>query len=277
MTFTEFMAKWNGKYVEVAGSANAQNQCVDLANAYIRDVLNLPIIEWTNAKDFPSKGGDNYTYILNTPTGVPQEGDLVIWGGTYGHIAIFIEGDVNSFRSFDQNYPTGSPCHVQNHTTYNNVLGWMRPKQLAGQLDLQKQLDACRVERDRNWNWFTQICDVLGVGPNVDVAVAEAKKLVGIEDKYIQADRERQEYKNKIDELEQKLSAVSFKHTELVSDYAVLEEKLGDANKKIEEQGTEIQNLSKAITEAQNNMVEKLSGWQLIAKGIKRLLGGDIT
>src|SRR3990167_10245626 len=126
MTVTELMGLLNGEYKETAGTS-AKNQCVDLANAYIKYVLGLPIIEYTNAVDFPSKADDKYDYILNTPEGIPQEGDLVIWSGTYGHIAIFIEGDANRFTSFDENFPTGSPCHVQEHT-YSNVLGWLRPK-----------------------------------------------------------------------------------------------------------------------------------------------------
>lgn len=130
MNFTEFLSKNNGKYVEVAGSSDALNQCVDLANLYIRDVLGFPIIEWTNAVDFPSKAGDNYTWIKNTIDNVPQEGDLMIWSiSTYGHIAIFIEGNTSTFRSFDQNYPLGTPCHVQNHNYISpKVIGWMRPK-----------------------------------------------------------------------------------------------------------------------------------------------------
>lgn len=126
MTLQEFIDKWSGKYLEVAGSDNALNQCVDLANGYIRDVLGFPIIEWTNAIDFPSKGGSNYTYIKNTPEGVPKKGDLVIWQPSPGHIAVFLDGDTSTFRSFDQNFPTGSQCHIQSHT-YENVIGWMSP------------------------------------------------------------------------------------------------------------------------------------------------------
>ncbi len=126
MNFTEFMGLLNGEYKETAGT-DAHNQCVDLANAYIKYVLKLPIIEYTNAVDFPSKAGDKYEWIPNTPTNVPQEGDLVVWNGTWGHIAIFIEGDVNDFVSFDENYPTGTPCHDQYHT-YENVKGWLRCK-----------------------------------------------------------------------------------------------------------------------------------------------------
>lgn len=147
---TNFVSKWNGVYVEVSGTT-AQNQCVDLANLFIRDVLKLPMIEWTNAKDFPSKAGDKYEWIVNTPDGVPEEGDLVIWDGTWGHIAIFLNGTVNDFHSFDQNYPTGSPCHIQYHT-YDNVKGWLRCKNPpAPAVDCDPQW---RIDRDKNWNLY---------------------------------------------------------------------------------------------------------------------------
>jgi len=175
----DFVTKWNGTYVEVAGTS-ARNQCVDLANLYIRDVLHFPIIEWTNAKDFPSKGGSNYTWIANTPTGVPEEGDLIIWGGTYGHIAIFIEGDVNTFRSFDQNYPTGSPCHIQNHN-YINVLGWMRPKKPVATCDPN-----WRVERDTNWNLYQ----------------TEKQKVTELQKQLVQKE---QQWQNTVNELKQKI------------------------------------------------------------------------
>lgn len=131
MKLEEFISIHDGKPLEVAGST-ALDQCVDLANGYIRDCLCLPIVEWTNARDFPSKvSKDDFDYILNTPTGVPGKGDLVIWGGSvYGHIAIFLEGDTNTFTSFDQNWPTGSPCHKQFHASYLNVLGWLHPKKV---------------------------------------------------------------------------------------------------------------------------------------------------
>lgn len=127
MNLNQFITKYEGKYVEIAGSANAKNQCVDLANAYIRFVLGLPIIEWTDAKDFPKKAGDKYDYILNKGLIVPEVGDLVIW--STNHIAICTYSDINTpwFTSFDQNWPTGSACHKVDHN-YNNVAGWLHPK-----------------------------------------------------------------------------------------------------------------------------------------------------
>lgn len=165
MSFDEFIIKWTNKYCEIAGSANAVNQCVDLANAYIREVLELPIIEWTNAVDFPSKAGDKYDYILNSPTGVPKKGDIIIWGKPYGkyvsgsttvyagHIAIFIDGTVNKFNSFDQNEPVGSKCHIQSHT-YTGILGWLRKKEV--EQDTQKIIDQLRLERDTNHNNYIE-------------------------------------------------------------------------------------------------------------------------
>jgi hypothetical protein len=145
MTLQEFITKWDGKFCEVAGSANATNQCVDLANQFIREVLCLPIIEWTNACDFPSKAS-GYTFIKNTPENIPLEGDLVIWssaiGGGAGHIAIFVEGTASRFTSFDQNYPLNTPCHKQGHT-YANILGWLHPKET---MNMYKGLDLSNPE-----------------------------------------------------------------------------------------------------------------------------------
>lgn len=130
MTLQSFITKYNGKKVEYHSySSGALYQCVDSANAYITEVLGLPAIIGTNAQDFPTKRGQNYDWILNTPTGVPSPGDLMIFKSPdgVGHISIFVEGDANSFKSFDQNYPTGSPSKIVTHN-YNNVIGWMHPR-----------------------------------------------------------------------------------------------------------------------------------------------------
>lgn len=135
MTLQSFFDTWNGKFCEVAGSANAKNQCVDLANAYLRDVCGLPLIAWTNAVDFPSKftGG---TFIANTPDGVPPMGAVVVfkkYSGRYGdagHIAVVESASTRSMHIFEQNYPTGSPCHFADRT-YAGCVGWFIPKDMT--------------------------------------------------------------------------------------------------------------------------------------------------
>lgn len=130
MTLDQFIKKHTGKFVEYHSfDPAAKNQCVDLANQYIVDVLGLTPIIGTNAQDFPKKADKEFNYILNTPTGVPNKGDLMIFKSAdgVGHISIFLQGSTSLFTSFDQNYPTGSPCKTVQHY-YRNVLGWLQPK-----------------------------------------------------------------------------------------------------------------------------------------------------
>ena len=133
-TLEQFIKENNGKQVEVTGSANAKFQCVDLANAYIRDVLGFPIVEWTNAQDFPKKClPPNYEYVLNSATGFPLKGDIVIWSSkdNVGHIAICVEdGNTKNFKSFDQNWSKPLYCMLETHVytgTNHKVIGWLRP------------------------------------------------------------------------------------------------------------------------------------------------------
>ncbi len=143
MNLEDFIAKYKGKFVEYHSyGTGAKNQCVDLANQYIVEVLKLTAIIGTNANDFPSKANPNdYDYIPNSPLAIPKVGDLIIWNGTWGHIAIFYEGDVNSFVSFDQNYPTGSPCKLVGHS-YQGVLGWLHPKKeiMSDTIQIEKRV-----------------------------------------------------------------------------------------------------------------------------------------
>jgi hypothetical protein len=123
----QFVAENDGRFVEVAGSPDAKFQCVDGANAYIRDVLGQPIVEHTNADDFPSKCMAFCDWIPYQHGMTGEKGDIVILDmGSYGHIAEFLDGNSLAFNSFDENYPLGTPCHIQKHN-YINVTGFLRP------------------------------------------------------------------------------------------------------------------------------------------------------
>lgn len=164
MSFQDFINKWDGKGIDFDGAYG--DQCMDLMHQYVVEVLGLSdgrILAAPAAKDvyltFPGIFGSQYfEQIANTPTGVPSKGDIVLWGtgiGPYGHVAIFVEGDSKKFKSFDQNFPTGSNCHVQDHG-YAGVLGWLHPKTApqSTPTDLQAELDKVRADRDKNWSLF---------------------------------------------------------------------------------------------------------------------------
>ena len=142
MTISEFIQKYDGKFVDFDGRFGPQ--CMDLYRQYVKEVLMLP-----QSNPVPSAADvwdhylkDYYFRIENQPTNVPSVGDIMIWNknaGPHGHIAIFIEGDTNRFKSFDQNFPIGSPCHAQGHK-YNNVIGWMHPIASSATSSPQPQL-----------------------------------------------------------------------------------------------------------------------------------------
>lgn len=155
MTLDTFITKYNGKKVEYHSySSGALYQCTDLANQYIVEVLNLTPIIGTNAQDFPTKRGNEFNWIINTPDALPTKGALMIFKSTdgVGHISIFVEGNLNLFRSFDQNYPTGSPCKIVQHN-YRNVLGWLTPI-MPEKTYTQAEWQTERDERNKNWDLF---------------------------------------------------------------------------------------------------------------------------
>jgi hypothetical protein len=135
MTFKEFVEKYNKGRWDFDGYYGPQ--CVDLFRFYIRDVLNLSQPKGVQgAKDFWANYDTdqilkkNFKQIENTPSAIPEEGDVVIWsgkvGGGFGHIAMAIRGNINTFVSLDQNWKGQGNTDEVTHD-YKNIYGWFRP------------------------------------------------------------------------------------------------------------------------------------------------------
>lgn len=141
MSLNQFIDKWLGKKADFDGYYDGQ--CVDLYRFYVKEVLGFPQSPGVGgaAEIWDSASPEYYDFIKNTPTGVPQKGDIVIWnrraGGGFGHVAIFIEGNVNEFTSFDQNWPTLDVCTLTKHN-YTNVIGWLHPKGNMDEISVKK-------------------------------------------------------------------------------------------------------------------------------------------
>lgn len=162
MTTDQFVEKYLGKKIDFDNAY--AGQCVDLFRQYVQEVLGFPQPKGVSgAKDFwlnfdtDPNLKNNYTKIPNTPDAVPQKGDVMLWngkaGGGFGHVSIFLTGDVNSFTSFDQNWPTLSVCTKTVHD-YKNVSGWLRPLQVTPPTEKTYTQAEWKIERDaRNENW----------------------------------------------------------------------------------------------------------------------------
>jgi len=133
MIIKQFFEAYLGLWIESNKSSDqsTNDQCVDLWRVYNRKVIKAPDIFGNPPVIWNNYQSDFYERIPNTPTFIPQLGDVPIWKknyGGYGHIAVCTGiADIKTFISFDQNDPLGEPCHFQPHT-YSNVQGFLRPK-----------------------------------------------------------------------------------------------------------------------------------------------------
>lgn len=133
MNIRDFFWAYIDLWVESNKSSDPStyDQCVDLWRVFNRKIIKAPDIFGNPPELWEKYQSNYYEKIPNTPEGVPQLGDVIVWGKSYGgigHIAICTEiANKRTFTSFDQNDPINEPCHFQPHT-YTGVLGWLRPK-----------------------------------------------------------------------------------------------------------------------------------------------------
>lgn len=144
MNLKEFFASLNGKYIDVdgAGSETNKNQCVDVVKAYCNRVFGIPISSmsgygnaWEYYTNFSSKKAivpyfDKIAYKSGMSF---RAGDIVVWDKSInksnaGHMSVATgKYDSSSVETFDQNFPSGSPCKFVTHS-YNKINGVLRPK-----------------------------------------------------------------------------------------------------------------------------------------------------
>lgn len=126
--FVENMKRLGG--VDVDGYYG--KQCMDLYNYYCKNVLGVNGTGAPCAKDIINKANNtmHFEVIKNYPEFVPNKGDVAVWtGGKYGHVAVCLgEGDVNTFRSIEQNWKPQT-LTIENHNyTYMAPIYFLRPK-----------------------------------------------------------------------------------------------------------------------------------------------------
>ncbi len=144
LNLKEFFNSLNGKFIDVdgAGSKTNKNQCVDVVKSYCNKVFGVPLSSmqgygdaWEYYDNFSKKSAITpyFTKIAYSKGMAIKAGDIVVWKASLnsigaGHIGIASgEYSSSSFVSFDQNFPSGSPCKFVTHS-YNKVNGVLRPK-----------------------------------------------------------------------------------------------------------------------------------------------------
>lgn len=135
LTKQEFFEKYIGQKIEYDGVA--PYQCVDYIKLYLKRCFGIYPGAWGNAKDyyykFNNKSWESYEpmhkyFYLKSGKVQPKRGDIVIFDGEYGHIAV--SGGVSDNKYmwlYEQNFMSNKFVQYNKHG-YNNMLGVLRPK-----------------------------------------------------------------------------------------------------------------------------------------------------
>lgn len=207
MTLTEFVSRHEGQILGYP-SGHYVGECLSLVKVYIEKVFNIdPPPSGCNAarcywSKFPNPLGTVFRKVPNTPDGVPQRGDIVVWdentGNGFGHIAIVLEADVNGFTSLDQNW-NGRHAHKVQHN-YNHVYGWLTPKGsmsetiTVNKTDWDRLLDASKKG--------DELINALGITGNIaDASQSELNGLYNLKIDNKRYKKERDEAREEVTEL----------------------------------------------------------------------------
>lgn len=142
MRFNEWI-----QYVKSQGGVDTDGyygkQCMDLYNSFMREVVGLD----GNTGADRAKNILNNNYVMenveridNYPEFVPEKGDIAVFtGGEFGHVAICLGiGNVNYFKSLDQNWNLGGELMTVNHNYFTFApLVFLRPKNQTNIMDLK--------------------------------------------------------------------------------------------------------------------------------------------
>ena len=247
MTYQDFKKKFLGRGIDFDKAY--KNQCVDVYRQYCHELgfpQSPPVRGAVNIWDtFLPKHFDK---IPNTPKGIPDQGDVIIWGtavSSYGHCAIFDHGDVNNFVSLDQNWPFDNGegvLHEQKHD-YKGVLGWLRPK-------LSPAPTSCEEEKKEIGKLQEQLKNSQTVQQQTATSLSEITAQLA----------------DKTKELTKSQSATTTANKTITEK----EEEIGKLNRKIEKLNGDIEEITKGKTEyralyekALERDVTKISYWKI--------------
>lgn len=287
MTLEEFIKKYDGKTVGYPEGSYV-GECLSLVKWYIKECFGInPPPSGSNSaygywSNFPSPLGDVFEKVANTPTGVPNAGDIIIWntntGGGYGHIAVFLEGDTNRFTSFDQNY-YGRHAHKQNHN-YTNVVGWLKPKKDTQKdfqwlrqmfieynaVDVYKPEGEIRGKVQEVFDGFKKYNELTKKVESLEKDLAGAKgEAAENEERLRISERSLSEVRKEIDELEEKVSRRDTEISELLDKINRLQEAI-DPDTKIIISKEEYERLQK------RRNADRLTNKEIYEEAIRRFL-----
>jgi len=299
MTLQQFINKYSGQTLGYP-SGSYVGECLSLVKVYIQEMFGItPPASGSNSAygywaNFPNPLPTMFVKVANTPSGIPKAGDIMIWntsvGSGYGHIAIFVEGNANSFKSFDQNWG-GKQAHIQGHY-YTNVVGWLSPKINQGEIMIGEAI-RCKTQTGATvWHYiynlryafksptefesvfgkegWSKIKDVATLPDALDPELLQSQ-IKGFETTIKSLDSDNDTLKKKNLELENYLTKTEESQKTLTTKIDVLDNKVLDAETKIKDLADSLMKKSGELLDLQvkyNELKRKKSVgfWSVILK-----------
>lgn len=256
ITYQEFKNKWLGKAID--WDKNYGAQCVDVYRQYCNDIgfkQSPPVV---GAKDiWNTYLKTDFDKVENTPTGVPPQGCVLIWGtvvGQYGHVAICDKATTKSFVSIDQNWPVDNGNGVLHEVThnYNGLLGWLIPKSsiINDMTDEQKRILEFLAGKTEG---------------NVREAFGALAEIPNLNKKIKDLETSQKDLVFRIEQLEADATA----NNKLISDYQSTITTAKETESKLQ---ADIQVWKNRYEVALKDQVNKYTGWQLIRLGVNKII-----
>lgn len=137
ISLKEFINQTKGKVVGFTDTINLKGECVTLIQEYIRLCYNIPFKARGHAKSWINSCSD-----IATKTTSPQYGDIIVWDGTYGHVAIYINGKqyYDQYKGKVANYATNSVSSSRKILGYLRLNGNRKPDEVDVKFNLTRLL-----------------------------------------------------------------------------------------------------------------------------------------
>lgn len=266
-----------------SGSGNfiwGKSQVLGLTEQYVSPEYSGPVSAYgiNKIKELLDSGYPLLCEIDFNPATTAEEMHFVLLCGYDGDNVICADSWTGEVISLD--VYGGAQRAIIQFRAYNKTL------QKDVQIDLQKELDKCRKERDRNCDWFTGLCDIMQVGHSYDVAEQELKKLMNMEDVVIQKEKQLEEERKMNEEMQKEVSTLQSKVIELSAGISEAQEAIAEKDAQyqkdkaetqllLETYKTKVTQLEKDIEELKKvEPIERLSGWELLRKALRKLIMG---
>ena len=216
MTYQEFKNKWLGKAIDFDGAYGAQ--CFDVYRQYCKELGLGQSPKVVGAKDiWTTYLTKDFDKVENTPTGIPPQGAVLIWGtvvGQYGHVAICDRATAKSFVSIDQNWPVDNGTGVLHEVThnYNGLLGWLIPKSIINDMTEEQKKIFQIIDENKltegDIRWLSDLKKNQTV-PNLEIKITDLEtKIDGL--------------KTTISDQYKELDEINLKHGKLLEEYNIL-------------------------------------------------------